>query len=143
MYKDFNKRRDIILNANKKFKEKIRVCVSKNNQINQNCEDSVSLDLEILENKLKKIQFCASGCSLLIASCYLFEKILLDKTIQETKNLLNKYNEMINFQKIIPDLYDLNALFMVKNHQNRVVCVSLAKNLLRKVIKNYGKNQNK
>ncbi|AJR11978.1 nitrogen fixation protein NIFU [Mesomycoplasma dispar] len=142
MYNDFLKRREIILNSNNKFKEKKRNCASENNQINDNCEDSAVLDLEIFENKIKKIQFCASGCSLLIASCYLFEQILINKTVEEALILLDKYEKMINFQKIIPELQDLNALFMVKNHPNRLICVGLSLNLLKFTIKNNEKNQN-
>ncbi|AAV27767.1 iron-sulfur cluster assembly scaffold protein [Mesomycoplasma hyopneumoniae] len=142
MYKDFSKRRDIILSSNKKFNEKKRICLTKNSQINENCDDRASLDLEIFEKKIEKIQFCASGCSLLIASCYLFEKILIKKTINQVKILLDKYEKMINFQKIIPELHGLNALVMVKNHPNRLVCVNIPVKLLKNQLGNYEKNQN-
>ncbi|MBG0730931.1 iron-sulfur cluster assembly scaffold protein [Mycoplasma sp. 'Moose RK'] len=140
MYNDFTRRQKIIIESNKNFKEKRRVCHSNQLKRNENCDEFALVDLKISQGKVTKIQFCAQGCHLLVASCFLFEKILFGKDVKKSIFLIEKYRKMIDFGKIDPDLLDLNALVMTKSHPNRVSCVKIAADLLEEKLKKYGKS---
>lgn len=125
MYSDFNTRRTIISEAAKKHSEKKVFCKSNYLHRNRFCDDKLQLDLYVFEQKIIKINFCASGCTLILASSQILENILLNKNIFEARTIINKFKNMLENQQVDLDLGDLNAFVNVKNHLNRLVCVQL------------------
>lgn len=125
MYSDFSTRRTIISQAAQKFAQKKGLCKSNYLHRNSFCDDKLQLDLQIIKQKITKIDFCASGCALILASCHILENVLLNKDISEITNFIGKFKNMLQNQEIDLVLGDLNAFVNTKNHLNRLTCVKL------------------
>lgn len=94
------------------------------------CGDKVNIYLNIEENKIEDISFQGSGCAISKASASLMTSSLKGKSLEEAKELFEKFRELItgkgNDQLSIEDLGKLTVFAGVKEFPSRVKCASLA-----------------
>ncbi|UVT33990.1 iron-sulfur cluster assembly scaffold protein [Mesomycoplasma hyorhinis] len=137
MYNDFNYRRKKILETYSNPKNKVQELNPNWKTINSfstSCDDNLDLALKIKENAVEDGQFRARGCSLFIASSDILLKQIKNKTFEQIQQLCVDYEQMLDTQQINKKLNDLNVFVNTKNHLNRLECVKLAKNAIKKII---------
>ena len=85
-------------------KNKILNCTHTSKGNNPLCGDSVELFANIKDKKIYEISFLGDGCAISIASASVLTQILKGKTIKQSYELIQKFNQMIEsnipFQEI-------------------------------------------
>lgn len=95
------------------------------------CGDNIDIFLNIDENGIiQDISFQGSGCAISKASASLMTSILKGKSIEEARQLFNKFHDLVT-DKLgdNPDIEDLGKLAVfagVREFPARVKCASLA-----------------
>ena len=97
---------------------------------NPNCGDEITLQLKLKENKIEDMAFSGHGCAISQASTSIMIDTLKGKTIEEAKEIINTFIEMIK-RKITDEeelkkLEDAIAFRNVSNMPARVKCALLA-----------------
>ena len=94
------------------------------------CGDTIHLYLTIENGIVKDISFQGSGCAISKASASLMSSMIKGKTLEEAKNLFEKFQKMItgklSEETDIESLGKLAVLAGVKEFPARVKCASLA-----------------
>ena len=94
------------------------------------CGDKINLYLTIEDEIVKDISFQGSGCAISKASASLMSSIIKGKTIEETKKIFEKFQEMITGRldenSDLESLGKLTVLEGVKEFPVRVKCAGLA-----------------
>ena len=94
------------------------------------CGDKINLYLTIEDEIVKDISFQGSGCAISKASASLMSSIIKGKTIEETKKIFEKFQEMITGKldenSDNESLGKLTVLNGVKEFPARVKCAGLA-----------------
>ena len=97
---------------------------------NPNCGDEIEIQIELKENIIKDIGFTGHGCAISQASTSIMIDTLKGKTIEEAKDIIKTFIEMIKREtKNEEDLKKLEDAIAFKNISNmpaRVKCALLA-----------------
>ena len=97
---------------------------------NTNCGDEITLQLKLNENKIKDMAFSGHGCAISQASTSIMIDTLKGKTIEEAKEIINTFIEMIKREvtdeEELKKLEDAIAFRNVSNMPARVKCALLA-----------------
>ena len=97
---------------------------------NPNCGDEITLELKLNGNKIEDMAFTGHGCAISQASTSIMIDTLRGKTIEEAKEIIKTFIEMI--KREITDEVELKkldeaiALRNVSNMPARVKCALLA-----------------
>lgn len=94
-------------------------------QIKGPCNDTMKFSLKIEKDKIKDARFWTDGCGATIASGNMLIKLIIGKTLQETKRITK--NDLINELEGLPP--------------EHLHCAKLAVNALHKSIENYEINK--
>ncbi len=107
---------------------------------NHFCGDFIEIFIKTENNEIKSISFEGEGCSISIASASIMTKIIHNKYITETTQIINYFNNLITEKNIEKNINfdDLNILTQVKNFPSRVKCATLVWHTLKTLI-----NENK
>lgn len=107
-------------------------------QESTNCADKLIFQFVINNNIITKVGFNGYGCTIAIASSDIFCKVIMNKTMKQTLEIINNYSAMINSQVynnvVIEDLVILEVL---ANHTIRKKCALLVANGFKTMINNY------
>ena len=94
------------------------------------CGDKIDVYLETENGKIKDISFLGSGCAISKASASLMSSFVKGKSIEEAKEIFNKFHELItgklNEDKDLESLGKLQVFAGVREFPVRVKCASLA-----------------
>jgi nitrogen fixation NifU-like protein len=97
---------------------------------NPNCGDEITLQLKLNENKIEDMAFSGHGCAISQASTSIMIDTLKGKTIEEAKEIINTFIEMIKREvtdeEELKKLEDAIAFRNVSNMPARVKCALLA-----------------
>lgn len=97
---------------------------------NPNCGDEITLELKLNENKIEDMAFTGHGCAISQASTSIMIDTLRGKTIEEAKEIIKIFIEMIKREttdeKELEKLEDAIAFRNVANMPARVKCALLA-----------------
>lgn len=97
---------------------------------NPNCGDEITLQLKLNENKIEDMAFSGHGCAISQASTSIMIDTLKGKTIEEAKEIINTFIEMIKREvtdeEELKKLEDAIAFRNVSNMPARVKCGLLA-----------------
>jgi nitrogen fixation NifU-like protein len=104
------------------------------------CGDRIDIYLFVEDNIVKDISFQGNGCAISKASASLMSSIVKGKSIEETKELFEKFHDLIT-GKIEDDtamesLGKLSVFAGVKEFPARVKCASLAWHTMSAALKN-------
>ena len=97
---------------------------------NPNCGDEITLQLKLNGNKIEDMAFSGHGCAISQASTSIMIDTLKGKTIEEAKEIINTFIEMIKREitdeEELKKLEDAIAVRNVSNMPARVKCALLA-----------------
>lgn len=112
---------------NKKKLEKCDFCEKGHNP---NCGDEIKLELKLSGNKIEDMAFTGHGCAISQSSTSIMIDVLKGKTIQEAKEIIKIFIEMIKREitneEELKRLEDAIAFKNVSNMPARVKCALLA-----------------
>ena len=112
---------------NKKKLEKCDFCEKGHNP---NCGDEIELELKLIGNKIEDMAFTGHGCAISQSSTSIMIDVLKGKTIQEAKEIIKIFIEMIKREitneEELKRLEDAIAFKNVSNMPARVKCALLA-----------------
>ena len=98
--------------------------------VNPSCGDDITLELKVLDGKIKEAGFTGTGCAISQASASLMIDLVTGKTVEEAKELLSTFYGMIKGEITDDDqlevLDDIVALKGVCHMPGRVKCAVLA-----------------
>ena len=75
------------------------------NMNNESCIDEINLMVKLDDNKIKDIRFDGEACAICTSATSIMTETLIGKTIDEAKNIIKNYYNMIDEQD-----YDGNVL---------------------------------
>ena len=97
---------------------------------NPNCGDEITLQLKLNGNKIEDMAFSGHGCAISQASTSIMIDTLKGKTIEESKEIIKTFIEMIKRETTdeeeLKKLEDAIAFRNVSNMPARVKCALLA-----------------
>lgn len=97
---------------------------------NPNCGDEITLELKLDGNKIEDMAFTGHGCAISQASTSIMIDTLRGKTIEEAKEIIKTFIEMIKRETTdeeqLKKLEDAIAFKNVSNMPARVKCAVLA-----------------
>lgn len=97
---------------------------------NPNCGDEITLQLKVNGNKIEDMAFSGHGCAISQASTSIMIDTLKGKTIEEAKEIIKTFIEMIKRETTdeeeLKKLEDAIAFRNVSNMPARVKCALLA-----------------
>ena len=105
---------------------------------NPNCGDEITLELKLDGNKIEDMAFTGHGCAISQASTSIMIDTLRGKTIEEAKEIIKTFIEMIKRETTdeeqLKKLEDAIAFKNVSNMPARVKCALLAWHTLEDMI---------
>ena len=111
---------------------------------NPNCGDEITLELKMNGNIIEDMAFSGHGCAISQASTSIMIDTLKGKTIQEAKDIIKTFIEMIKRETTdeeeLKKLEDAIAFRNVSNMPARVKCALLAWHTMEDMLKNFNKN---
>ncbi|MEO1518560.1 MAG: Fe-S cluster assembly sulfur transfer protein SufU [Bacteroidota bacterium] len=93
------------------------------------CGDHVDLYVNVEDGVIKNIMFEGKGCAISKASASLMTEELKGKTVEEAREIFQKFHEMVTDEAVVPDMDEMGklvALAGVREFPIRVKCASLA-----------------
>ena len=97
---------------------------------NPSCGDEITLEVKLNENIIEDMAFSGHGCAISQASTSIMIETLKGKSIEEAKELINTFIEMIKKEttdeKELEKLEDAIAFKNISNMPARVKCALLA-----------------
>lgn len=104
------------------------------------CGDQINIFLTVNDDVIEDVSFSGSGCAISKASASLMTAVLKSKTIQEARELFEKFQHMITQKpgaEVNMEELDKLAVFAgVREFPVRVKCASLAWHTLLAALKN-------
>ena len=111
---------------------------------NPNCGDEITLELKLNGNKIEDMAFTGHGCAISQASTSIMIDTLRGKTIEEAKEIIKTFIEMIKRETTddeqLKKLEDAIAFKNVSNMPARVKCALLAWHTLEDMLNKNDKN---
>ncbi len=104
------------------------------------CGDKIDIYLLVDDGIVKDISFQGNGCAISKASASLMSSIVKGKSVDETKELFEKFHDLItgkiDEEASIENLGKLSVFAGVKEFPSRVKCASLAWHTMTAALKN-------
>lgn len=136
---DKNLKRSIILEHYQNPKNKGLTDSSEYIRINMNnesCIDEIDLMVKLEDNIIKDIRFDGEACAISTSSTSIMIDILLNKTIEEVKEILNNYYNMIEEKEYNSEILEEAIVYDdISKQPNRKKCALLPWWGIEKVIK--------
>ncbi len=111
---------------------------------NPNCGDEITLELKMNGNIIEDMAFSGHGCAISQASTSIMIDTLKGKTIEEAKDIIKTFIEMIKRETTdeeeLKKLEDAIAFKNVSNMPARVKCALLAWHTMENMLDNFNKN---
>lgn len=103
---------------------------------NPSCGDDITIEAKIEDNIVKEINFQGSGCSICCSSASVLTEVLKGKTVEEVKELINKYYAMIKGENVTDEEALEEALVYegVSKFPARIKCATISWKALEKLL---------
>ena len=106
------------------------------NTNNESCIDNLDIMMKVEENKIVDIRFDGEACAISTSATSIMIQTLLDKTIEEAKEIIENYENMIDEKAYAKEkLGELNAYDEVYRQPNRKKCALLPFESIKKILK--------
>lgn len=106
--------------------------------VNPSCGDDIALELKIVEGVIKDAGFTGSGCAISQASASMMIDLILGKSVEEAKELLQTFLGMvkgeITNESQLESLDDSIAFQGISHMPGRVKCAVLAWHTLKEAL---------
>ena len=105
------------------------------NQNSESCIDDLDFIVKIEDNKIKDIRFDGEACAISTSASNIMSRLLIGKSIEEVKDILNNYKNMIEEKEYNEKkLEDLNVYDNISKQPNRVNCALLPMKAVNKIL---------
>lgn len=113
------------------------------NSNSETCIDDIDLYILFEDNKIKDLHFEGEACAISTSATSIMIKLLIGKTIEEVKELMNNYYNMIDEKEYDEDLLEEACCYdEIYKQQNRKGCATIPWKGIEKAIQEYeNKNQ--
>lgn len=113
------------------------------NSNSETCIDDIDLYILFEDNKIKDLHFEGEACAISTSATSIMIKLLIGKTIEEVKKLMNNYYNMIEEKEYDEDLLEEACCYdEIYKQQNRKGCATIPWKGIEKAIQEYeNKNQ--
>ncbi len=106
------------------------------NTNNDSCIDNIDIMVKIEDNILKDIRFDGEACAISTSATSVMINTLLGKTVEEAKNILKNYQNMVNEKEYDKELLgELNVYDEISKQPNRKMCALLPSNAIVSILK--------
>ena len=96
------------------------------NSNNQSCIDNINIYVKLDDNKISDIKFDGEACVIAISSTSILSNLLIGKTLDEAKEILNNYFNMIEEHEYNKDiLEEANVFEDMYKQPSRKTCATL------------------
>ncbi len=96
------------------------------NMDSETCIDNIDIQAKIKNGKIEDIRFDGEACAICTASTSIMTELLIGKTIDEAREIIKNYNNMIYEKDYDPDVLEEAIAFMNTHKQaNRIKCATL------------------
>lgn len=100
------------------------------------CIDDITVQANIENGIIKDIQFDGVACTISTASTSMMSDLLIDKSIEEAKTIIEEYNKMINHEEYDADILEEAIAFQnVYKQANRIKCATIGWKAIEEIIK--------
>ncbi len=100
------------------------------------CIDDITVQANIENGIIKDIQFDGVACTISTASTSMMSDLLIDKSIEEAKTIIEEYNKMINHEDYDADILEEAIAFQnVYKQANRIKCATIGWKAIEEIIK--------
>ena len=108
------------------------------NTNNESCIDELDFMLKIENNIITDIRFDGEACAISTSTASIMIKTLINKTVDETLNIINNYQNMINEQEYNPEILEEAVVYdEIYKQPNRKKCALLPWNGIKEVLLKY------
>lgn len=129
-YMDSNIKRSIILENYQNPKNKGLIKDDTYIQVNMNnesCIDEINLMVKVEDNFIKDIRFDGEACAICVSSTSIMINTLIGKTVEEAKNILDNYSNMIEEKPYNPSILEEAIVYDdISKQPNRKKCALLS-----------------
>lgn len=92
----------------------------------ESCIDDIYVQTKIEEGKVKDVRFDGVACTISTASTSIMSELILGKSVEEAKEIIQNYYAMIDQQEYDPDLLQEAVAFAnVGKQANRIKCATI------------------
>lgn len=96
------------------------------NMDSETCIDNIDIQAKIENDVIKDIRFDGEACAICTASTSIMSELLIGKSIDEAKKIIENFNNMIYEKDYDADLIEDGIAFMNTHKQaNRIKCATL------------------
>ena len=67
---------------------------------NPSCGDDITVEVELENNKIKHVHHDGTGCSICCSSASVMSEVLTGKDVEQAKNIINDYCNMIKGEEV-------------------------------------------
>ena len=106
------------------------------------CIDNIDVQAQIKDGKIIDIRFDGEACAITTASTSIMSELLIGKTIEEARVIIENYENMIYERDYDEDLLEEAIAFMNTHKQaNRIKCATLGWSAITQILnQNQGEN---
>ncbi len=98
------------------------------------CIDDIYIQVKIVNNIIKKIYWHGEGCAISTASTSIMSELVINKSVEEAKNIIHNFYNMLESKEFDHDLLDEAICFINVNRQpSRITCANISYRGLEKV----------
>lgn len=98
------------------------------------CIDDIYIQVKIVNNIIKEIYWHGEGCAISTASTSIMSELVINKSIEEAKNIIHNFYNMLESKNFDHDLLDEAICFINVNRQpSRITCANISYRGLEKV----------
>ncbi len=92
----------------------------------ESCIDDIYVQTKIEEGKVKDVRFDGVACTISTASTSIMSELILGKSVEEAKEIIQNYYAMIDQREYDPDLLQEAIAFAnVGKQANRIKCATI------------------
>ena len=98
----------------------------KTNSRNISCIDNIDVYVKIKDNTIKDITYEGEACAISISSSSIISNLLKDKTLEQAKEIINNYYNMIEEKEYNKELLEeANVFDEIYKQPSRKMCATL------------------
>ena len=101
----------------------------------ESCIDDITVESKIENGVIQDIQFEGEACTISTSSTSVMTDLLIGKTVEEAKKIIDNYFSMVDGKEYDPDLLQ-EALIMKNVHKqaNRIKCATIGWKAMKQMI---------
>ena len=108
----------------------------------ETCIDNIDLYVLFEDDKIKDVHFEGEACAISTSATSIMIKLLIGKTVDEVKNLITNYYNMMDEKEYNPEvLEEANCYDEIYKQQNRKNCATIPWRALEKALAKYEENK--